>query len=182
MSTRAQFFAPRPLFWIVFSIAVLAVPLVGLALESDMTFTELLPTINASLNATSAVFLFAGWRAIKAKKVSLHWKCMIGAVAASTLFLAFYLTRFALTGTHRYPIQDWTRTLYLVVLGSHTILAASVPFLVAITLWFAKQKRFERHRRIARWTLPIWGYVSVTGVVVYVMLYHLPGWLGGATP
>jgi putative membrane protein len=177
MEDRASFFTPRPFFWVVFSIVVLAIPVVALLATSGRSFVELLPTINASLNATSAIFLFAGWRAIKARRADIHWKCMVGALTASVVFLGFYLTRFALTGTHRYPIHDWTRTVYLVILGTHTTLAAAVPFLAAITVWFSVQKRWPKHRRIAKWTLPIWGYVSVTGVVVYVMLYHLPGWL-----
>ncbi len=172
MSERT-FFAPRASFWIVFAAVVLAIPLAALIRESRMTFTELLPTLNASLNATSALCLFAGWRAIKAKRVSLHWKLMTAALSASALFLVFYLIRFALTGAHRYPLDDWTRPVYLAILASHTLLAATVPFLAARTLHLAIKKRYESHRRIARWTFPIWAYVSVTGVIVYFMLYHL---------
>jgi putative membrane protein len=173
VSNERTFFQPRPSFWILFAALVLAIPIAALVRESHMTFTEFLPTLNATLNATSAVFLFAGWRAIKAKKVSLHWKLMTAALTASSLFLVFYLIRFALTGAHRYPLDDWTRPVYLAILGSHTLLAATVPFLAARTLHLALKKRYESHRRIARWTFPIWGYVSVTGVIVYFMLYHL---------
>lgn len=138
-----------------------------------MSFADALPAVNASLNATSALFIFAGWRAIRANAVSVHWKCMVGAVGFSTLFLVFYLLRFSMTGTHRYPVDDWTRTVYLAVLLSHTLLASVTPILVARTVWLAAKKRYEAHRRIVRWTLPIWGYVSVTGVAIYLMLYHL---------
>lgn len=167
------FWGKRPLGWVAFALGVLAIPIVGLIRESGRSFVELLPTVNATLNATSGALLFIGWRAIKAKEVALHRFCMVAAVTTLTLFLAFYLTRLALTGTHRYPLDDWTRPVYLAVLASHTLLAATVPFLAARTLYLALRQRFEAHRRIARVTFPIWMYVSVTGVVVYVMLYHV---------
>ncbi len=173
-TTRAS--APSA-WWILFGVVILGIPVAAIARDSDMSFVEALPTLNATLNATSATLLFAGWRAIRARRISLHWKLMLAAVGTSTLFLGFYLTRFALTGAHRYPVEDWTRTLYLTVLGTHTVLAAFVPFLVARLLWLAAKKRFERHRKLARWTFPIWAYVSVTGVIVYGMLYHLAPWL-----
>ena len=138
-----------------------------------MTFVELLPSLNATLNGASAVCIFVGWRCIKAKRPDLHRAWMIAAIACSTVFLGFYLTRFALTGAHRYPVNDWTKAVYLTVLGTHTVLAATVPFLVARSVWLAWQKRFDAHKRITRFTLPIWSYVSVTGVLVYWMLYHL---------
>jgi putative membrane protein len=138
-----------------------------------MSFVELLPTLNASLNAASAVCIFAAWRAIKAGRPDAHKKLMLGAVGFSALFLTFYLIRFSLTGTHRYPVDDWTRTLYLLVLGTHTVLATSVPFLVARAIFLALKARFAEHKRLVRWAFPIWAYVSVTGVAVYLMLYHL---------
>ena len=138
------------------------------------SFAEtVLPAINAGLNATSAILLFAGWRAIKAKRVERHWKLMVAAVTASALFLVFYLVRVGLTGTHRYPARDWTATLYYVILGSHSLLAVVVVPLVGRSLFLAARKRFARHRSLARWTFPLWAYVSVTGVAVYVLLYHL---------
>ena len=170
---HVAFWGRWPIAWVGFAVVVLAIPIVGLALESGRGLADILPALNAGLNATSAVLLFAGWRAIRARRVDIHWRCMLGATATSVVFLASYLTRFALTGVHRYPVDDWTRTVYLVVLGSHTLLAATVPFLVGRTLFLAWKKRFAGHRGIARWTLPIWFYVSVTGVVVYVMLYQL---------
>jgi putative membrane protein len=167
------FWGRYPAAWIGFAVVVLAIPLAALIAESGQSFVQLLPTINASLNATSALFLFAGWRAIRGGHVGAHWRLMLAATGSSVAFLVFYLIRFALTGVHRYPAADWTRTLYHVVLGTHTVLAACVPFLVGTTLYLAARRRFEQHRRLARWTLPIWMYVSVTGVVVYVMLYHV---------
>jgi len=138
-----------------------------------MTLADALPTVNAALNATSAVLLFAGWRAIRAGRRDVHRALMLCACGSSTLFLASYLTRIALTGTHRFPGTGLLRAAYLVVLGSHTVLAVAALPLVLRTLFLALRERFPEHRRIARWTLPIWLYVSVTGVVVYVMLYHL---------
>ncbi len=137
------------------------------------TLADVLPTVNATLNATSAVLLFAGWRAIRARRIELHRRLMISACAVSALFLVCYLTRVALTGTHRFPGDGALRTVYLVVLATHTVLAAVTAPLVLRTLWLPLRERFADHRRIARVTLPVWMYVSVTGVAVYVMLYHL---------
>lgn len=139
-----------------------------------MTLADALPSVNAALNATSAVLLFSGWRAIRAGRRDLHRALMLSAFASSTLFLAGYLTRIALTGTHRFPGTGLMRAAYFAVLGSHTVLAVTALPLVLRTLFLALRERFPDHRRIARWTLPVWLYVSVTGVVVYVMLYRLP--------
>jgi len=144
-----------------------------------MVLAEILPTLNATLNATSATLLFTGWRAIRRGQVARHRACMLSAVATSALFLVFYLIRFALTGAHRYPVDDWTRPVYLAILSSHTLLAATVPFLVGVTVWRAWRERFSAHRRLARWTFPIWMYVSVTGVIVYLMLYQIAPRLAG---
>jgi putative membrane protein len=141
-----------------------------------VTLAEFLPTLNAILNTTSAVFLFLGWRAIRGGRRDLHRNLMIAACASSVLFLASYLTRVALTGTHRFPGDGALKTVYLVVLATHTVLAAAILPMVLRTLWLSLHARYAEHRRIARWTLPVWMYVSVTGVAVYVMLYHLaPG-------
>lgn len=139
-----------------------------------MTIADALPTVNAALNATSAALLLAGWRAIRAGRRDVHRALMLSAFASSTLFLAGYLTRIALTGTHRFPGGGLLRATYLAVLASHTLLAVAALPLVLRTLFLALRDRYPEHRRIARWTLPIWFYVSVTGVVVYVMLYRLP--------
>jgi putative membrane protein len=138
-----------------------------------VTLVDLLPTVNAVLNGTSATLLVLGFRAIRAGDMRRHRAFMLGAVGCSVLFLAGYLTRLALTGTHRFPGDGALRALYLAVLGSHTVLAALAGPLVLRTLWLAWKGRYPSHRRIARVTLPVWLYVSVTGVVVYVMLYHL---------
>jgi putative membrane protein len=132
-----------------------------------------LPSLNAALNGTSAVLLLLGWRAIRAGRRELHRRLMMGACASSTLFLAGYLTRIALTGTHRFPGGGALRAAYLAVLASHTLLAALTLPLVLRTLQLSLTARFPEHRRIARITFPVWMYVSLTGIAVYVMLYHL---------
>jgi putative membrane protein len=143
-----------------------------------MTLAEALPSWNAAMNAVSASALFAGWTAIRRGNRELHWKLMAAAFGASVLFLAGYLTRFALTGVHRFPLGGSVRTAYYVLLGTHTALAVVALPLVLRTMWLSAVKRsFDRHRRIAVWTFPVWAYVSVTGVLVYVMLYHLPRWM-----
>lgn len=163
----------RPFLWLLFALLMLAVPLAGALWRSDMTWNEVHPALNAALNATSLVFLIAGYAAFRRGDVPLHRTCMIAAVSASAVFLASYLARYALTGTHRYPGDGWDKGLYLAVLLSHMVLAALVVPLVLRALHLAYRKRFEQHRRVTRWLWPIWMYVSVTGVVVYVMLYHL---------
>jgi putative membrane protein len=134
---------------------------------------EALPTLNAALNLTSATLLVLGWRAIRRGERARHRALMLGAVAASALFLVSYLTRVALTGTHRFPGEGALKVAYLAVLASHTLLAVVVAPMVLRALFLALRGRFGEHRALARWTFPIWAYVSVTGVVVYLMLYHL---------
>ena len=136
------------------------------------TLAEVLPSINAGMNATSACALFTGYWAIRTRRFSLHWKCMAVAFTASALFLVGYLTRFALTGVHRY--QGPFRNFYLVLLGTHTLLAVLALPLILRTMWLSAVRRsYAAHRRIAVWTFPVWAYVSVTGVLVYWMLYRL---------
>jgi uncharacterized membrane protein YozB (DUF420 family) len=130
-----------------------------------------LPTVNASLNAIAAVLLVIGWVLIRRGRVRAHRAVMLSALACSVLFLASYLVYHYQVGSVRFQGTGAVRTLYFSVLLTHTVLAALVPFLAAITLFRALRRHFPRHRAIARWTLPIWLYVSVTGVVVYVMLY-----------
>ena len=122
------------------------------------------PVINASLNGTSAVLLLTGHNLIRRGRMAAHRAVMITAVITSSLFLISYLY---------YQGHGWSRPLYFTILISHTILAAAIVPLVIITLSRALRERFDRHRAIARWTYPLWLYVSVTGVVIYVMLYHL---------
>jgi protein SCO1/2/putative membrane protein len=135
--------------------------------------TPLLPTINATLNATAAVLLIWGYTLIRRKQVQTHRKVMTTAFITSCLFLICYLIYHAQVGSVHFPKTGFIRTVYFAILITHTSLAATVPVLAVITLRRARAGNFARHRAIARWTLPIWLYVSVTGVVVYVMLYHL---------
>ena len=135
--------------------------------------TPVLPTVNAVLNASAALLLVWGYTLIRRKQVATHRKVMIMAFITSSLFLVCYLVYHAQVGSVHFPKTGAIRTVYLSILGTHTALAAAVPVLAIITLRRGLAARFDKHRRIARWTLPIWLYVSVTGVVVYVMLYHM---------
>jgi putative membrane protein len=135
---------------------------------------SLLPSINATLNALSAVLLVCGYLLIRRKQIARHRKVMQAAFATSCLFLVCYLVYHAQVGSVPFHHEGTTlRTVYLSILFTHTVLAATVPVLAIITLRRALAARYDKHRKIARWTLPIWLYVSVTGVVVYVMLYHM---------
>ncbi|MBS1855125.1 MAG: DUF420 domain-containing protein [Acidobacteria bacterium] len=135
---------------------------------------SVLPTVNATLNAISAVLLVWAYILIRNKRVDQHRRVMLTAFATSCLFLICYLVYHAQIGSRPFGHEGTSlRTVYLSILASHTILAAAVPFLAVITLRRGLAAKYDRHRKIARWTLPIWLYVSVTGVVVYVMLYHL---------
>jgi len=142
---------------------------------------DALPASNAFFNALSGVLIFLGWRAIKAGDKVLHPKLMLAACGSSVLFLAGYLTRVALSGTHHFPGHGAVRDFYLVLLASHTLLATALLPLVFRTLFLASNARYAEHKRIARWTFPTWMYVSVTGVVVYVMLYQVAPRLTGAS-
>jgi uncharacterized membrane protein YozB (DUF420 family) len=132
-----------------------------------------LPTLNACLNALSGVMLIAGYVQIKKGNARLHKRLMVGAFCVSVLFLISYLIYHYGAGSIRFTGQGWIRPVYFAILISHTILASVVPFLAVITLCRAFKGDFRRHRRIARWTFPIWVYVSATGVVVYLLLYVL---------
>jgi putative membrane protein len=131
------------------------------------------PTINATLNGASAVLLVTAHRMIKRGRMATHRALMLAAVGTSTLFLISYLYYHAHVGSVRFQGHGWSRPVYFTILISHTILAATIVPLVIITLTWAVRGRFNRHRAIARWTYPIWLYVSVTGVVIYAMLYHI---------
>jgi uncharacterized membrane protein YozB (DUF420 family) len=132
-----------------------------------------LPSLNAALNTASAVLLAAGYLFIRSGKISAHRRCMLSALATSTLFLTSYLIYHYHVGSVPFAGQGWIRRVYFAILISHTTLAVVIVPLVLITLTRALKMDFERHRRIARWTLPLWFYVSVTGVIVYWMLYRL---------
>jgi len=131
------------------------------------------PTLNAILNATSGIFLIAGYLFIRRKRIKQHKFCMLSAVTTSILFFISYLYYHYHAGSKAFTGQGMIRTIYFAILLSHTILAVvNVPFVI-ITLTRALQEKFDQHVRIARWTFPLWMYVSVTGVIVYFMLYHL---------
>jgi uncharacterized membrane protein YozB (DUF420 family) len=133
---------------------------------------SLLPSVNATLNAAAAVLLVWGYTLIRRKHIETHRKVMLTAFGVSSLFLVCYLVYHFQVGSVRYQKTGALRTIYLSILATHTLLAAAVPPLAIVTLNRGLRARFDKHRRIARWTLPIWLYVSITGVVVYLMLYR----------
>ena len=137
-----------------------------------MSFSDL-PTLNAVLNGLAAVALLVGFWQIQRGRWRAHRAAMLTALGLSVAFLTSYLVYHAQVGSVRYQGVGGVRTLYFAILISHTVLAAAVPFLAAITLFRALRRHFPAHATIARWTLPIWLYVSVTGVVIYLMLYQL---------
>jgi putative membrane protein len=132
-----------------------------------------LPTLNAFLNGLCAVWLVLGLHFVKRGEIGRHRAAMLGALATSALFLVSYLTYHFQTGSTRFQGGGVVRVIYFGILVSHTVLAAAVVPMALVTLGLALRGRFARHRRIARWTWPVWMYVSVTGIVVYLMLYHL---------
>jgi uncharacterized membrane protein YozB (DUF420 family) len=134
------------------------------------------PIINASLNGACTILLLVGRWFISQRRIAAHRLTMIAAVITSTLFLISYLYYHAHVGSVRFQGTAWSRPVYFTILISHVILAAAIVPLVIITLSRALRERFDRHRAIARWTFPLWLYVSVTGVLVYFMLYH---WFAG---
>jgi uncharacterized membrane protein YozB (DUF420 family) len=134
---------------------------------------NMLAPVNALLNATSGMLLFAGWFAIRRKRVEMHRRRMQGAIVVSAIFLVTYLVRVGLTGTHKFPELGFVRSVYLFILASHTLLAMVAFPLVIATFRLAIKGNFETHRKLARITFPIWAYVSVTGIIVYLMLYQL---------
>jgi putative membrane protein len=132
-----------------------------------------LPALNATLNGISAVLLTTGYVFIRRKQIRSHRLFMLSSLGTSALFLVSYLAYHAMTGSKHFPGEGTIRLVYFAILISHTLLAALVPILAITAAVLALRNRIARHRRIARWTLPIWLYVSVTGVVIYVMLYRL---------
>ena len=131
-----------------------------------------LPAVNATLNGTAAVLLASGYVLIRRRAIELHKKVMLTAFCVSVAFLICYLIYHSQVGSDHYPKTGAIRVVYYTILITHTALAATVPVLAIITLRRALRNDFKRHRRLARWTLPIWLYVSVTGVIVYLMLYQ----------
>ncbi|HTR41104.1 MAG TPA: DUF420 domain-containing protein [Pseudomonadales bacterium] len=138
-----------------------------------------LPAVNASLNGLSAILLTAGFICIRRKNIIAHRNCMISALCVSTVFLVCYVTYHTYLGVvlHKGPTHflnpPWFRPIYLTILLTHTILAMVIVPLIFITLFRALRERFDKHKKIARWTLPLWMYVSVTGVIVYLLLYQI---------
>ncbi len=132
---------------------------------------SLLPTLNACLNATSATLLCLGYLCVRSKKIVAHKICMLSATLTSTAFLVSYIYYHFHAGRTHFPGIGWIRPVYFTMLLSHTVLAVVIVPLVLITLWHALRGDINRHRRIAHWTLPLWLYVSVTGVLIYRMLY-----------
>jgi putative membrane protein len=135
-----------------------------------------LPAVNASLNALSGVLLLCGYTLMRRRRIELHRTFMIAAFATSSLFLICYLVYHAQVGSVRFTRPGFVRSVYYTILITHVSLAATVPPLAIITMSRGLKARYPQHRRIARWTFPIWMYVSVTGVLVYVLLYQ-PTWL-----
>ncbi len=137
---------------------------------------EFLPALNAFLNGVAGIFLFLGWRAIRRKEKSLHQKCMMAALICSTLFLCSYITYHILVhGVTRYQQHGISRGLYFFILFTHTPLAVIIVPFSLTAVWHAYKQNFLKHTRITRWLLPVWMYVSVTGVLIYIMLYTLKG-------
>jgi uncharacterized membrane protein YozB (DUF420 family) len=143
--------------------------------EQTVTVHDL-PAVNASLNAVSGVLLLCGYLLIRARRIALHRAVMIAAFATSSLFLVCYLVYHAQVGSVPFPRHGFVRPLYFTILITHVLLAATVPPLAIVSITRGLKGRYPQHRRIARWTFPIWMYVSVTGVLVYVLLYQ-PSWL-----
>ena len=132
-----------------------------------------LPTVNATLNTISGILLTVGYVFIRQRKIEAHKKCMLAAFAVSVLFLISYVIYHANAGSKSFTQQGWVRPVYFTILISHIILAFAIVPLALRTLYLAWRERFEKHRRIAKITLPIWLYVSVTGVLIYLMLYQM---------
>lgn len=139
----------------------------------DGQYISYLPHVNACLNATSAVLLLAGYSFIRARNVAAHRACQVSALVVSLLFLTSYLTYHYHHGSTRFQGTGIVRPIYFTILLTHTILAIVIVPLIAITFYRALRQDFSRHRRIARITLPLWLYVSITGVIVYLMLYRI---------
>jgi uncharacterized membrane protein YozB (DUF420 family) len=135
-----------------------------------------LPAVNATLNGVSAVLLVTAYLLIRARRVETHRRVMLAAFATSSLFLVSYVVYHSQVGSVRFTRQGLVRPVYFTILITHVVLAAATLPLAIITLSRGLKARYARHRAIARWTLPIWLYVSVTGVLVYVLLYQ-PGWI-----
>ena len=134
---------------------------------------DVLPAVSSLLNAVTTVLLVVGWRRIRRKEIDGHRRAMLAAIATSALFLVSYVVHHALHGTHGSGAEGATRVVYLAVLGTHTVLAIAIAVLVPRVAWLALKGHIDRHRTLAKITLPIWLYVSVTGVIIYLVLYQV---------
>lgn len=144
---------------------------------NEVAVGDSLAAVNATLNLTSAVALFTGFVMIRRRSLHSHRTAMVTALSASALFLVIYVTRVAITGTHTFAGEGWARTLYLSILFSHMILAVMVlPFVLRL-VYLIRRRRFHDHAKLARWVFPVWAYVSVTGLVVYLLLYQIFGYV-----
>jgi len=132
-----------------------------------------LSTLNALLNAVSATLLIAGYRYIKKGEQEKHKRFMVAALVVSALFLTSYLIYHYYVGSVPYPHHDWTRPVYFIILIPHVILAGIMTPFILVAVWFALKAQFEKHRKLVKWVWPVWIYVSLSGVVIYMMLYHL---------
>ena len=141
------------------------------------TLGNLLASVNAALNLTSSICLIVGYRYIKRRMTLHHRRAMLGAVTASSLFLVLYVLRFSLTGTHHFAGEGFAKLAYLTLLFTHMFLAVLIVPLVLGLLYLAWKSRFVTHARLARWTFPIWLYVSLSGLLVYLLLYHVYGFI-----
>ncbi len=166
-------FFGQPIAWLGLAVALVMVPIAGWIVQSGWGWHRIHPALNAVLNGSSAVFLIAGGLAARRRALGFHRQAMLTALAISGTFLVSYLIRFATTGAHRYPGTGADRTAYLILLGTHTLMAAAALPLVLRAAWLAIKRRFAAHRRLVRVAYPVWLYVSITGVLVYLMLYHL---------
>jgi putative membrane protein len=153
-------------------VAVVGALVLGRAPEAAAAEVSSLPALNALLNGVSAVLLIFGYLCIRSRRIAAHRACMVGAFIVSALFLVSYVAYHYGFGSRSFTGHGWVRLVYFPLLISHIVLAAAIVPLALTTLYFAWRGTFERHRPVARWTLPIWLYVSVTGVVVYWMLYR----------
>jgi uncharacterized membrane protein YozB (DUF420 family) len=144
---------------------------------NEAALGDSLAAVNATLNLTSAVALFTGFVMIKRRALHSHRAAMLTALTASGIFLVVYVTRVAITGTHTFAGEGWARTMYLGILFTHMVLAVLVlPFVLRL-VYLVRHKRFHEHARLARRVFPVWAYVSVTGLVVYLLLYQVYGYV-----
>ena len=170
----------RAAFAVIGVMTLLVVGLVGVLMTGDGAAAPTaldvtaLPLLNSCLNAVSAGFLLAGWIFIRRRRVAAHVTCILAAFVVSTLFLVSYVTYHYHAGSRPFTGQGWIRPVYFALLITHIVLAAVILPFILTTLYRAARGMFDRHVRIARVTLPLWLYVSVTGVLVYLMLYQLP--------